>query len=415
WWKATAFDDHVNVSVVYNFTTAPQSWVNRAPTFSNPSPMNGSTGQPLSLTWGIPINDPDGDLFSWTIQCSNGQNNSGTAANNGTKTLALSVLAYSTSYKVWVNATDPTGSSNYTRKWYNFTTKNVDGGGQPPVVPPGPSNKNPIADTSAGEPYKGFVDSAILFDGSRSYDTDGNIITWFWIFGDNTNKTGRMVNHTYSKAGTYLVALTVTDNEGAKNIDMTSCLIKQQNRPPAKPTITGPTSGTKNTIYTYTALSTDADNDTIQYTFNWSESISQPSEFLPNATNYTVNHSWTAAGRYDITVTVTDNITESSSGITIYIDALQTRGAGYLLDNDGDGIYDAFYSDQYHQTTTIQKKDDSYLIDSNGDGTWDYIYNTTKGLTDYREPRNTPGFEIIIIIGALALVIFWKRKRKDNN
>jgi hypothetical protein len=162
-------------------------------------------------------------------------------------------------------------------------------------------------------------------------------------------------------------------------------------------------------------VSTDADNDTIQYTFNWGESISQPSGFLPNATNYTVNHSWTAAGRYDITVTVTDNLTESSSGITVYIDALQTRGAGYLLDNDGDGTYDAFYSDQYHQTTTIQKKDDSYLIDSNGDGTWDYIYNTTKGLTDYREPRNTPGFEIIIILGAIAFVMFWKRKRKENN
>ena len=62
-------------------------------------------------------------LFSWTIQCSNGQINSGTGASNGTKSLALSGLAYSTTYKVWVNATDPTGSGLYTRKWYTFTTQ----------------------------------------------------------------------------------------------------------------------------------------------------------------------------------------------------------------------------------------------------------------------------------------------------
>jgi hypothetical protein len=35
----------------------------------------------------------------------------------------LSGLAYLTTYKVWVNATDPTGSGLYTRKWYNFTTQ----------------------------------------------------------------------------------------------------------------------------------------------------------------------------------------------------------------------------------------------------------------------------------------------------
>ena len=32
-------------------------------------------------------------------------------ASNGTKSLSLSGLTYSTTYKVWVNATDPTGSN----------------------------------------------------------------------------------------------------------------------------------------------------------------------------------------------------------------------------------------------------------------------------------------------------------------
>ena len=46
---------------------------NTPPVFGTPSPANGSTGNLLSLTWSIPINDPEGNTFSWTIQCSNGQ------------------------------------------------------------------------------------------------------------------------------------------------------------------------------------------------------------------------------------------------------------------------------------------------------------------------------------------------------
>jgi len=92
------------------------------PVFGTPSPTNGSTGSLLSFSWSISINDPDGNVFSWTIQCNNGQTSSGIGASNGTKSLALSGLVYSTSYKVWVNATDPDGSGLYTRRWYTFST-----------------------------------------------------------------------------------------------------------------------------------------------------------------------------------------------------------------------------------------------------------------------------------------------------
>ncbi len=108
----------------FTFTTQ-GSGGNNPPVFGAPSPGNGSSGNRLNLSWSIPINDPEGTVFSWTIQCSNGQTTSGTSASNGTKSLSLSGLAYSTSYKVWVNATDPTGSNLYTRKWYTFTTEPI--------------------------------------------------------------------------------------------------------------------------------------------------------------------------------------------------------------------------------------------------------------------------------------------------
>lgn len=120
-WKIVSWDNH-NASTIgplWVFTTV----VNYPPTFGTPSPANGSTWNPLSFIWSIPITDAEGDHFSWTIQCSNGQASSGSETTNGTKSLTLSGLGYSITYTVWVNATDATGSGVYTRRWYTFATQ----------------------------------------------------------------------------------------------------------------------------------------------------------------------------------------------------------------------------------------------------------------------------------------------------
>jgi hypothetical protein len=119
-WMIVAWDDsgESTPGSVWEFTTK----ANNQPVFGAPSPANGSTGNPTSITWAIPITDPDSDLISWTIHCSNGQSASGSSATNGTKTLLLSGLLYAMTYTIWVNATDPSGSGSYTRRWYTFST-----------------------------------------------------------------------------------------------------------------------------------------------------------------------------------------------------------------------------------------------------------------------------------------------------
>jgi hypothetical protein len=123
YWRIVAWDinNESSSGPQWEFTT--EAKVNTPPVFGTPSPANGSINNLLSLSWNIPINDSDGDSFSWWIQCSNGQKTNKTSDSNGTKSLSLLGLAYSTTYKVWVNATDPTGSNLYTRKWYTFKTK----------------------------------------------------------------------------------------------------------------------------------------------------------------------------------------------------------------------------------------------------------------------------------------------------
>jgi len=55
----------------------------------------------------------------------------------------------------------------------------------------------------------------IHFNASTSYDQDGSIVSYFWDFGDGTNGTGVAVDHSYADNGTYIVTLTITDDDGA--------------------------------------------------------------------------------------------------------------------------------------------------------------------------------------------------------
>jgi microbial collagenase len=61
----------------------------------------------------------------------------------------------------------------------------------------------------------------IRFDASESYDDDGEIVAWYWDFGDGMSDEGEYVEHIYEYAGSSgwkpKVVLTVVDDDGAEN------------------------------------------------------------------------------------------------------------------------------------------------------------------------------------------------------
>ena len=283
----------------YTFTTK----ASQPPVFGTPTPANGSTNNPLSLTWSIPINDPEGDLFSWTIQCSNGQVNSGTGATNGTKSLALSGLAYSTTYKVWVNATDPTGSGLYTRKWYTFKTK----ADLPPVfgtpTPANGSTNNPLSLTWS----------------IPINDPEGDLFSWIiQCSNGQTNSGTGATNGTKSLAlsglaysTAYKIWVNATDPTGSGLYTRkwyTFTTQQQQNVPPNKPNKpTGQTNGKINVEYTYSTSTTDSNGDQVYYKWNWGDGTT--SDWLgPNASGQIsqAKHTWKKKGSYPITVKAKD-------------------------------------------------------------------------------------------------------------
>ena len=212
YWRIVAWDNHgVKTSgSLWHFTTEQQ--LNNPPVFETPSPANGSSGNRLSFSWSIPINDLEGNTFLWTIQCSNGQTSTATGASNGTKSLALSGLTYSTSYKVWVNATDPTSSGLYTRRWYTFTTQ------QRQNVPPNKPNK-PSGIKS------GMIDIVYTYTSSTT-DPNGDQVYYMWNWGDGSQSgwlgpynsgVTIITSHMWTVKGSYSIKVKAKDTFGAES------------------------------------------------------------------------------------------------------------------------------------------------------------------------------------------------------
>jgi hypothetical protein len=95
----------------------------------------------------------------------------------------------------------------------------------------GPESNDPKKDDSNPPiphikiPENGFFGQTITFDASKSYDPDGTITKYTWIFGDDTTKQGVTVTHTFEQDSSlsldvypvsYEVALELVDNDELK-------------------------------------------------------------------------------------------------------------------------------------------------------------------------------------------------------
>ena len=153
-------------------------------------PRTGKVNASISFD-GTASEDPDGDIVTYSWDFGDGTfDNSGPTPSH----------AYTTSdvFDVILTVQDDDGFIDR-----NKTTAIVGAGNLPPEVNP-------------GGPYEGTAGEAVSFDGSDSDDPDGEIISYEWDFGDGTMGSGETTTHIYASEGTYIVTLTVTDNDEAK-------------------------------------------------------------------------------------------------------------------------------------------------------------------------------------------------------
>jgi len=168
------------------------------------------------------------------------------------------------------------------------------------------ANSPPTANPNG--PYEGTVGTAVSFNGTASIDSDGNIVSYNWAFGDGTSGTGPTPDHTYMTDGTFTVILTVTDNDGATDSASTTAVIGLGNQPPvADPK--GPYNGTINAAVSFDgSASSDPDGTIASYNWDFGDGST--------GTGPTPVHTYLTVGVFDVTLTVTDEDGASDSATT---------------------------------------------------------------------------------------------------
>jgi len=79
------------------------------------------------------------------------------------------------------------------------------------------ANTPPVAQFVASASSDG-AGLTVLLDATESYDSDGDIVSYQWVFGDGYSGSGITKVHTYPRTGDYDVTLLVIDNEGAAQL-----------------------------------------------------------------------------------------------------------------------------------------------------------------------------------------------------
>lgn len=134
-----------------------------------------------------------------------------------------------------------------------------------------------------------------------SSDPDGTIVGWTWDFGDGTTLSNQSSSHEFPAPGTYVVALTVTDDHGATGSGAQSVTVTVGNAPPVATFVYECTGLTCR----FTDASTDADG-TIQ-TRHWDLGDGA------TATGSKPNHTYASPGSFGVRLTVTDDRGATSS------------------------------------------------------------------------------------------------------
>jgi serine protease len=182
----------------------------------------------------------------------------------------------------------------------------------------GPTNSPPTASftSSCTDLVCSFTDT--------STDPDGTVTAWSWDFGDGGGSNAQHPSHTYSVGGTYSVALTVTDDDGATSTTSQSVTVSAPNSAPTAAF----THACTDLACAFTDQSTDADGAVVAWSWSFGDGAA--------STAQNPSYTYTSEGTYTVTLTVTDDDgAENSASQNVSVTAPSPPSAGITLSATG--------------------------------------------------------------------------------
>jgi len=160
---------------------------------------------------------------------------------------------------------------------------------------------------SIGKDRIASVGESLEFVGKNSSDSDGKIVSYEWLMGDGTSKSGLTVTHVYEKPGIYTVTLAVTDDSAAKNSTTRSSLKVFVNDPPVADAGSDQRVSAKESVRFDASKSYDPDGKIISYLWDFGDQSETKEKSEPF-----ISHSYEKPGTYSVMLTVKDDSGSSS-------------------------------------------------------------------------------------------------------
>ncbi len=158
--------------------------------------------------------------------------------------------------------------------------------------------------------YEGLVPLTVNFNAAQSSDADGKIEEYRWNFGDGTSAMGKNVTHTFTEEGTFLVKLSVIDDDLRVGTDQVDIVVST-----GKPIATISVSATMGmiplTVLFDGSSSSDFDGEIVWYKWDFGDGTS--------GTGITANHTYETGGDFTATLKVTDNDGKSGTASQMII------------------------------------------------------------------------------------------------
>ena len=189
----------------------------------------------------------------------------------------------------------------------------------------------PVPTARPGGPYTS--EGPVTFDGTTSSDPQGDALTYAWAFGDGNSGTGPTPSHTYAANGEYTVTLTVTDVNGDVSAPAATTVSVQN----FAPVVNG---GPPRFIRSGEAVAlsfsfTDYPSDSPwSYQIAWGDGTVDGGTSAVQGIPIEASHTYTTAGDYTATISVTD--VEGGTGTGTTTIGVRDPTAGEILIGAGD-------------------------------------------------------------------------------
>jgi PKD repeat protein len=138
------------------------------------------------------------------------------------------------------------------------------------------------------------------------------VVTYSWSFGDGSQGSGRIAQHQYTTAGTYVVSLTIFDAAGRSATATRSVVVGPSTLPTANFTISpaAPRAGWSVSFNASSSFTSEPGREITSYTWDFGDGSP-----LVTTGNVIVFHTFGAAASYSVTLVVTDSTGRKSLGV----------------------------------------------------------------------------------------------------